>query len=307
MFSVGFFSTNSLTAYAYDKEDNFYPVTSNESVINVYLNALDWNNRQVYMGTVRDNSHYFANPYLENVVAMSWEAHPDENYFSFPYNPEVYDYYFLGTMYSSNDRQYDKSTFKPTRLEVYGEDYATQGAEYYPLSGLGFYDIDSQYYSGFGWYTKIDFQSRENIGLTYINFLDDKDGKGNKPANLILDMGVLAVEKSSSQDAVMAQILAQLNKMESSITENIQNGANAITGAIGESAEKIQSAIENQFNMDDSEDFGVNEITGQVEEKLGVLNFTADTLTNFLDLFNAYVPAKGVLYSSSFTAYVPID
>lgn len=297
---VGFLSIDS-HVYAADYSHNYHPIISDKSFLRVYIN--NYSTMQDYNATIKEDTYHFSNPALENVYAITWQNYNSDDVLTFNYNPDLYDYYFIGNMVAVN-KDVSKSTFKPTNIVIYGLDYATNSSEWYPMNDVGFYDIDSSAYCGFGWYGKIDFNSRDNIGISSIAFTADKDGLGNKPANLVMEMGILIVDKESTESATLTAILNQLNQMESSIAQNIQNQSNVISSAIGQSAEKLQQAIENQFGMDDNEDFGVNDIQGQVEEKLGVLNFTADTLTSFLDLFNANTVGDTKITFPSYTIEV---
>ena len=293
---VGFLSIDNLKVHAYTKTENFYPLVEENSILHFYIN--DWNTVKTYNGTYKDNRIVYSNPDLSNVFGILWVSNSNSSHdLVFPYNPEVYDYYILGNLVTLNTDT-SKSTFKPRTLNIYGWDYATNTNEYYPLNNLHFYDIDTSQYCGFGWYARIDFGSRDNIGIKQIGFYDDKDGLGNKPANLTMEMGILAVDKTASETVVLSQILQQLQNMESSITENIQNSSNAISSAVGQAGEKVTGAIDSakdelkdkineQYEMDENEDFGVGTITEQVEEKLGVLTVGTGTLVGFLDLFNS--------------------
>lgn len=288
-FCVGFLSISS-DAYAFEKEDNFYPLVDSSSQIKFYGD--NWSKLGQYFTTVNGNKMTFNNPLTNNIKYLTWESFIDNSttnspeIFTFPFNPDLYEYYFLGTVVGKYSNV-SESTFKPTAMEVLGYDFATNTKEWYPLNSTVFYDIDTGINSGFGWYTKIDFGTRDNIGMHSVTLHGDKDGTGSKPANLIWEMGVLAVEKGNSETATLTDILNQLQKMETSITENIQNGSNSITSAVGESAEKISGTIEEQYDVEEGEDFEVDSIAGEVEEKLGVLSVGADTLVGFLDLFDA--------------------
>ena len=262
---------NSITVYAYESEDNFYP-------FNVVLDLTVYNSENksmFYKHLVSDseNKYLLENGILADVNYMTFYG--SEEAFTFPYNGELYDYYLLGDLVApcSVDSQ---STFKPQEVSVGYYDVTTASHKSYPVSDLVVYDIDNRYYKGFGFYEKIDFSSVDNIGFNWFVLAEDKDGLGNKPANLIFEMGILAVDKTSSQEAALAQILSQLQSMESSINSSI-----------GSAADQIAGAVEDQYTMSESEDFGVGQIADQVEEKLGVLTFGADTLHNFLDLFSA--------------------
>lgn len=69
--------------------------------------------------------------------------------------------------------------------------------------------------------------------------------------------------------------------------EQLENLQKKITGSIDSAKDEILDKVVEQFEMDENEDFGVEDITNQVEEKLGVLTVGADTLVGFLDLFSS--------------------
>lgn len=291
MCCVGFLSASSMRVYAFESEDNFYPYTPSYPYLNVYQN--DWNTYvNYYNPSLSGGKFHFDNPYLENVIGIIFQQNQSGQageQWTFPFQPEVYDYYFLGTLTAYNTDK-DASTFKPTNIRLVYRDYDNMTNKNYSLSGLNVYDIDTGNYNGFGFYTKVSFESSDNTGISQVIMSSDKDGLGNKPANLIFEAGVLAIEKGTDEVAVMSQILDKLSEMESSIT-----------GSIDAAGDKVADAIENQYAMSDTEDFGVGQIADQVEENLGVLSFGADTLNNFLGLFQASNAGSTVLTFPSFT------
>lgn len=239
-----------------------------------------------------DCIYHFDNALLTGVAYMSFYLM--EDYFIFPLNPE-YDYYFIGSMIAPcRNSELDNSTFKPSVIKLQYSDVDQGGASVqYASSDLNVYDIDGEYYKGFGFYEKVDFLSAGNIGISSISFERDAQSRGNKPANLELKLGVMAIPKSSDSLEVSRQILNKLSEMESSIT-----------GSIDAAGDKVADAIENQYAVSESEDFGVGQIADQVEEKLGVLSFGADTLNNFLGLFQASNAGSTVLTFPGFTINV---
>ncbi len=263
-----------MTVLAYESEDNFYPVNWDK----MQLVASDSNGSLIYSGKVdrntSDNKFYFGNSNL-NGVNMVHFYRDSATAFTFPYDSELYDYYLLGTLVA-NTSDVNLSTFNPTLVCPQGYESGLDDYFNYSVSDLLVYDIDTFGVKGFGFSEKVNFTSVNNIGLNSIYLGCDSTITGKLPGKLVAEFGFLAIEKSASELDALSQILAQLQSMESSIN-----------GSLGEAADKIAGAIENQYAMSDSEDLGVGQIADQVEEKLGVLTFGADTLHNFLDLFSA--------------------
>ena len=286
MCCVGFLSVSS-RVYAYTAEDGFYPVYSDHSVFSfAYVDGTNLS----YNLTCNDGRYFIGNSGVDNVKELSWfQGWGGSEEWTFPFNPDLYDYYILGALTSPYSQQ-SESTFKPGFLELWYYDFSKSELEDYELSEIYIYDLDTKNYSGFGFSAKVDFVSAGNCALHRIDMENDKDGFGSKPPNLVFELGILAVEKGQNETAVMSQILNQLQNMENSLTDSI-----------GSAADQVTDAIENQYGMIPGETFGVQDLTSQVEEKLGVLSFGADTLNNFLGLFQASNAGSTVLTFPGFT------
>ena len=258
-----------VVSYAYEEEDNFYVVdcdlTFSFVLTQGYYDALNI--------PCIDGVYSLNNDFVSNIDYIAIFNNAESKQWTFPYNSEVYDYYFLGTMTGfTADKSY--STFKPTSVRIAGWDIDNQWSYFYDTTNTVIYDIDSNGKYGFGFYTKVNFT--DNVGIQHIILGDDINGSGSKPANLQAEFGIMAVEKSSSQEAVLSQILSKLSQMESSITDSVNNAADS-----------VKDSINNQYAVEENENFGVTDIVDQVNEKAGVLSFGTDTLVNFLDLFDA--------------------
>lgn len=274
-----------MTVLAYESEDGFYPIDYETMVINV----IDKTGSMIFSETVSinelDNSYYFSNENLTDVYRMSFKTYEPKP-FTFPYDPNVYDYYLLGTL-TAGTQNSSLSTWKPTYIRAQGYDVNNSAFFSYSFDNLNVYNIDTHTVKGFGFSERILFSDKDNIGIFSIEMDNDPQNIGKKPAGLIAEFGVLAVDKGSSEQAVMNQILSQLQDMESSINSSIGSAAGQISDSVSDAADQIAGAVEDQYTMSDSEDFGVGDLADQVEEKLGVLTFGADTLNNFLGLFSA--------------------
>lgn len=292
---VGFLSVSS-RAYAYTAEDGFYPINSSKG--RLYLS--DSNDTRLYDVVVdvnsTDNCYYYSNGIIENIAHMIWSPDPSNDVFTFPYLPEKYDYYLLGSVVSYTTNLSD-TTFKPTDVYISAFDVSTNTKFAYPRSELKIYNIDNNDYKGFGFSEKVDFSSKNNLGISSVYMGYDKDGSGTKPANLIVELGIMAVEKGTDENAINQQILNKLDQMNDSMV----SGFDQVTDSVHNAADQVTGAIENQYGMASGEDFGVQDLTSQVEEKLGVLSFGADTLNNFLGLFQASNAGSTVLTFPGFT------
>lgn len=95
-FCVGFLSIDNLTVYAYEKEDNFYPLIYKNSYLRLYIN--DWETYKDYQSTVKDNRYHYSNPKTDDVFGIMWcqkdYGTGSDDPFVFPYHPDLYDYYF---------------------------------------------------------------------------------------------------------------------------------------------------------------------------------------------------------------------
>lgn len=84
-----------------------------------------------------------------------------------------------------------------------------------------------------------------------------------------------------------------------SIITAINNQTGALQGSIGQAADDLQQSIEDQYQMQDEEDFGFSDIQQQYEEKMGVLTFGTETTIQMLELFSpsnageAYIRVPG--------------
>lgn len=286
---VGFLSVSS-RAYAYTAEDSFYPVITTDAHLDLY----DSSDKVIWWGvpTVSNGKYYYNNPDTDGIYSIRWwQDFGVSTEWTFPYNPDVYEYYCLGTMTSSEiSMEGNKSTFKPTNIEISYRDYTNQENVPYNISNLNIYNIDTVGYAGFGFSAKVDFEAADCSSLHYIWFDSDKDGSGSKAANLVFEVGIMAVPKGTLESEINQRILNQLQNME-----------NSLNNSIGSAADQVTDAIENQYGMTPGESFGVPELTSQVEEKLGVLSFGADTLNNFLGLFQASNAGSTVLTFPGFT------
>ena len=244
MFCVGFLSIDNLTVHAYEEDDNFYPF---DCQLDLHVYNLDGTSRIYRESGVTpssDGKYYFKNPQLNDIGQMYFYPFgtTGTGSFTFPYNHEEFDYYLVGSL-TALCLDDTLSTFMPTTLVPSYYDVSDGYSYPYSVYDYNIYNIDSLYYKGFGFYERVDFDSADNIGIRHITMLGDIHGIGKKPPNLVMELGIMAIEKGSSQEAVMTQILNQLEGMESSINDSISD-----------SADKVADAVEDQYSMSEDED-----------------------------------------------------
>lgn len=285
MCCVGFLSVSS-RVYAYTAEDGFYPVN-----VPSYIRIVDSSGvilfEQTYVYPSNNNVYSIDNGQLDNISGISIGIHND---FVFPYSPDLYDYYVLGSFYSGLDPTLVDSSFFPSDFCILGYDYNTGEFFNYDTSDLSIYSLDGGFSVGFGVSCKIRFDEANNIGIHSFHFEKDIQGSGSKPPSQKFEFGIMAILKGTSESEINLRILNKLSEMQESITDSI-----------GSAADQVMDAIEDQYGMTPGESFGVQDLTSQVEEKLGVLSFGADTLNNFLGLFQASNAGSTVLTFPGFT------
>lgn len=67
---------------------------------------------------------------------------------------------------------------------------------------------------------------------------------------------------------------------------------------------EIVQAIEDQYKMEDGEDFGINDVISQHNDKMGVLSFGSDVMIQFLDMFQNTNPGTAQLTLPGFAITV---
>lgn len=185
--------------------------------------------------------------------------------FDFPFAPELYDYYIYLTYYSK-DMQ---TSFVPNRVAT--RDYtnaSTTGSVRVDFTDFVIYNSSDSTNKGFTVLGKIpDFNS------TSINVID-LDGSGVFGANLVVEGLVFCFEKGSQTAA-------------SSVVAAINNQTNQLSSDIGQAADDIQQSIEDQYTGEPEEEFAVDDVITQHNEKMGVLSFGSDVMLQFLDMFQS--------------------
>lgn len=210
-----------IQVYAYDASDNFYPLNGALSI-----NVLNSSNSTIYSKSVSpvNGKYSLANNKLEDIKLFNiWFTDTNSSSFTFPYNPDVYDYYFVGTL-TAMCYQESQSTFKPTVIPMYYYSYDSSSEKQYSVSDVNIFNIDSNQYKGFGFVQKVDFSKANNTSISSFRFSQDVDGVGIKPADLVLEAGIMAVDKTTSTSAIVAQVINQLKSMESSLNDSIELG-----------------------------------------------------------------------------------
>ena len=279
---------NSIDVYAFTASDDFYPY----DVPGVSVAMFDKNANALYNSVASlnaSNNEYRANnTAYSNVWHITVNNSGDNMYFTFPYDSSLYDYYLLGTVIGKTTLD-NGFTYKPTNVYATGRNVDTGKYVNYPYYNLDIYNIDNAIYKGFGFSERIAFDEVGNIGIHNIQLADDKDSIGSVPANIVFEFGILAVEKGQSEEQTMSAILDKLDTMESSLISSIES-----------SADKVVQGIEDQYHVNENENFGVGGIVEDTENKLGALTFASDTMIGMLDLFDSENAGDAVLTFPSF-------
>lgn len=198
-----------------------------------------------------------------------------KSYFDLLYMPDLYDYYLIGSVYG-NASSASEFSFYPNEVRI--TSYMCDENAVVTLENLKVYHHDMVGTIGFTFSCKIP--QVEDTMISYVRFKSNV--LKSVPAKLKCKMYIVRVEKSNTGD-VDALIAEKLDAINNSINNQGSNISESIEHAMNE----INNAIENQYSVSEKENFGVEDIIDQVNEKAGVLSFGTDTLVNFLDLFDA--------------------
>ena len=203
------------------------------------------------------------------------EIGDSELYFDLLYLPDIYDYYMVGSLYTEATTA-SLFSFYPNRVRLIS--YPCDGASGVNLENLEVYHHDNNGIIGFTFSGKVPLIKDTMISYVYMISNSTK----SIAANVKFKLYIIRVEKDNSAD--LDTILSE--KLDN-INESINNQGANISTSIENAMNEINNAIEDQFTMEDSEDFGVEDIVNQVNKKAGVLAVGITTLVNFLDLFDA--------------------
>lgn len=231
-----FLPLGSMTVHAFESEENLYPINVEDARITI----VDTNMSTIYgYGVAFDpdsNGFYqLSNGNLNNIKFISWGDPNGANQFLFPCNLSEFEYYLIGSL-DSVCSDVELSTFKPTKVSILYYDVVSGSNKYYPASDVDIYNIDTVYSKGFGFSRKLLFDDVGNAGISLIQFTDDKDGFGSKPANLRLQMAIMAIPIGTDAADVSRQILNKLSEMETSINQSILN----MQGTINDNFSSLQ-------------------------------------------------------------------
>lgn len=224
--------------------------------------------------TFDDETGYYTFPSVssDDVIRMSFggvNLHNDVLYL-----PDVYDYYLIITVYSAC--QVEDFTFAPDEIIIHSTNCDGESFSY--LENFNYYHHDGSYssYTGFSVTAKIPYM--DSTFPRYIHLTDSSIGT-TPSSDLKARIMVVAVEKGS--DLIFSSIAEELNE----IIDN-QTTSNQLQQENNELLQDTIDKIEDQYSVSEEENFGVEDIVDQVNQKAGVLSFGTDTLVNFLDLFD---------------------
>lgn len=196
--------------------------------------------------------------------------------FVIPFNFDVYEYYIVGTIAGAvtyGDTNLDFDTIVST---VRTDDNVYS----YSVLNMQKLTFNSDIVSGHSFYGKVPDTIQQSNMLRF-SFVD-YDASMSIGGDVFLSLSIVPVEKNSSADEANAVIIQKLLEINNNLTEQ-----SAALQEIGQLQQETIDTIKDQYAADDSDNFGVDDVVNQVNEKAGVLSFGTDTLVNFLDLFDA--------------------
>lgn len=264
MFS-GFLSVDT---YAYTSYD-FFPATVD--------NDIQFSSTNVYHSTFNSSLNIFSYNNPDLTTDRFYSRFNDEPW-SIAVNTDIYDYYFISSVYAPCS-DISKFTYFPTTLCVYSYDHSNNSKEL-DISNINIYHLDTITYKGFSVSCKVDFSNDSNIGMiaysTGFNF-------GTIPANLNIEYQVLALPKYLTNGDINAAVVAAINNQTSVLGGKLDS----IDSSVDQAADDIQQSIEDQYSGEPEDEFAVDDVITQHNEKMGVLSFGSDVMLQFLDMFQS--------------------
>lgn len=219
-----------------------------------------------------NNVYHFNNPAAEaREIAVG-----NANYgFDTVLNFKIYDYYLVVSFWADVSDE-SEFTFTPSRM-AFRQTPCDDSSQWWVCNDYSLYHFDSLSQIGFTAIGKVNSGMGSSL-LGNFNLIDQGDTY-KIPANLYMSGVLIPIEKSSTA----ADLSAILGKLED-INKNISHG--------NEIQQSIKEFLEEQYKMEPDENFGINDITSEIEDKMGVLSFGSDVMIQFLDMFqNANVSA----------------
>lgn len=279
VFSVGYLSVGSLSVFASEVNRNSaIPLIADDYLAmtarDVGWDSVLWQGAGTFDSNT--NTYSFSNPsqlYPAYIVFSS-----DNGFKDLHYAPDLFDYYFLITVYGDAS---SSSTFAFDPSGMYFEHkQCNVGWQEHHVQDLKVYHHDDYNSIGFTAFGSVPVM--ENTNIYGFCFIDD-DGSSRIPSDVSLQGVFFAVPKNGVTGADIDAILTSIENLRIS---NWFDSANE-QAILSQMNQDIQKKLEEQYDISEDEDFGVKDITASVEEKMGVLTFTSDTLVSFLDLFSA--------------------
>ena len=198
----------------------------------------------------------------------------------FVYLPDAYEYYLVSRIWSQTTP--DNFTFRPNGtasvLKNTGSEMVHMDTKYYTFQSGGV--------SGFQTVSKIP----DDLGDSAINGFSFYGDTGSVGPTLHALMYIVPVVKTNSDES--QAILEHLQQIEDN-TNNIEQGL-----------KDVQKTLEEQYGVEENENFGVGGLTEETEEKMGALTFASDTMIGMLDLFDADDVGEAKLTFPSFSIKV---
>ncbi len=201
------------------------------------------------------------------------------------YLPDVYDYYLVFTAYANCDTT--AFTFAPTAYSLVMNNCDGTYPTY--SSKMSYYHHDLKDAKITGFTITALLPTLTNLIPEYLYLRDSTQGTITS-ADINTIARIIRVEKGGEVDVTpITTALNTINKnissSTSSITSSVTQQGQVISGAIEDAQQAIQDKIDSQYEMSDSEDFGIDGLQQTVEDKMGVLAFASNTTSDLLNLF----------------------
>lgn len=225
-----------------------------------------------------NNSDVYISTFMTNT------SETDDKFY-FPINTNLFDYYLISTL--SVDQVGDDFTISDfdignfsslDPINFISSNILSDKKIYYSR-----YDVAQSATSGIQLITctaklNLDYVGDLNLGMFHF---DDVNG------------GLYYSTKSFTCSVIVA------NKGDTSAYNEIISAINDQTTSLGGKLDSIDQTIQDQYEIEDEEDFGFSDIQQQYEEKMGVLTFGTETTIQMLELFSpsnageAYIRVPG--------------
>lgn len=276
MFS-GFLSVNT---YAYEYYNNI-PVRS-PLVMNRLHASGTTGTHSANVGN--GNIYSFSNGQYSDIVSLGFGT--STPYTILPVNIDLYDYYFVASLYSYNE--YEWTFFPDTfNISVFDDDRDWGAAYNIPVSDLRWYDAFGHQGQGVALSCKIDFT--DSVVPYYFEFANS-DGSGTRVTNGVqFQASFIEVPKDNSEAATNA-IISAINNQTNSLNGSIGQATDDIQSSIDQATDDIQQSIEDQYSGDPMEEISgpFYEALEEYQETIGVFDYSMELVQFLMNLFISF-------------------